>query len=73
MCVFLHAVQVVATKAQLAKAGTGLHTIISDVLREEGLLGLFRGFRASLLLCVNPAINFTVFEQVVSFPTHLGG
>jgi hypothetical protein len=39
-------------------------TTLTNVVREVGPAGLFRGFRASVLLCVNPAINYTVFEQL---------
>jgi adenine nucleotide transporter 17 len=54
----------VATKAQVATPHTGILQVVQSVLREHGLLGFFRGFQASLLLCVNPAINYTVFEQL---------
>ncbi len=55
----------VATRIQVAKPGAGgLSTVVSTVLKEDGVAGFFRGFRASVLLCINPAINYTVFEQL---------
>ena len=56
--------QVISTKVQVAKSNQGVVAVVRDVLDADGVLGFFRGFRASLLLCINPAINYTVFEQL---------
>lgn len=40
--------------------------VARDILREEGVLGLWRGLKASLVLTVNPAITYGVFERIKS-------
>ncbi|CAO1621904.1 unnamed protein product [Parajaminaea phylloscopi] len=40
--------------------------VARDILREDGVAGLWRGLKASLVLTVNPAITYGVFERVKS-------
>jgi hypothetical protein len=54
----------VATRLQVAKTRTSLPQIIREVHAESGVQGFFKGFHASLILCINPAITNTVFEQL---------
>ncbi|KAJ3194930.1 ADP/ATP carrier protein [Irineochytrium annulatum] len=35
-----------------------------EILKDEGISGLWKGLKASLVLCVNPAITYGVFERV---------
>ena len=37
---------------------------LQKLLREEGLFGLYQGTAAGLALCINPAIQFLVFERL---------
>ena len=53
-----------ATRLQVADANASLLTIIQEVYHEHGLQGFFKGFSASVILCVNPAITNTVFDQL---------
>lgn len=38
--------------------------VARDILREDGITGLWRGLRPSLVLTVNPAITYGMFERV---------
>jgi len=38
--------------------------VAKDILREDGVTGLWRGLKPSLVLTVNPAITYGVFERV---------
>lgn len=40
--------------------------VARDILRDDGITGLWRGLKASLVLTVNPAITYGVFERVKS-------
>ncbi|PWN18463.1 mitochondrial carrier [Microstroma glucosiphilum] len=40
--------------------------VAREILREDGVTGLWRGLRPSLVLTVNPAITYGVFERVKS-------
>lgn len=37
--------------------------VTRDIYREDGITGFWRGFKASLVLCSNPAITYGVFER----------
>jgi hypothetical protein len=38
--------------------------ILRDILNKEGLKGLYTGIQTNLILCINPAIDYSVFDQV---------
>ncbi|KAH6575691.1 hypothetical protein BASA62_001808 [Batrachochytrium salamandrivorans] len=40
--------------------------ILNNVVAESGLSGLWKGLKASLVLCINPAITYGVFERLRS-------
>ncbi|KAI8908979.1 mitochondrial carrier domain-containing protein, partial [Gorgonomyces haynaldii] len=44
----------------------GFFQVMSVIVKEEGLQGLWKGLNASLVLCVNPAITYGVFERLKS-------
>lgn len=57
-------VSVIATRQQTSsKAETFLGTL-RDILHDDGITGLWRGLRPSLVLCVNPAITYGMFERL---------
>jgi solute carrier family 25 (peroxisomal adenine nucleotide transporter), member 17 len=39
---------------------------IQDIIKDGGIKDLWKGLKASLILCVNPAITFGVFERIKS-------
>ncbi|SNX82643.1 related to ANT1 - peroxisomal ATP carrier [Melanopsichium pennsylvanicum] len=71
--IFTIPVSVIATRQQLgtsetAKDGKPVDEsflgVASDILKEDGVTGLWRGLKPSLVLTVNPAITYGVFERV---------
>lgn len=36
----------------------------STIIKEEGIQGLWRGIKPSLILCINPAITYGSFEKI---------
>ncbi|DBA02157.1 TPA: hypothetical protein N0F65_004792 [Lagenidium giganteum] len=58
--------EVVATRLQTSKDGAGgsIMQIIRRVHEESGLAGFYKGFQAYFVLCMQPAIQYTVFERV---------
>lgn len=59
--------EVIATKLQTGRAGHGhggVAQIVRGVFQESGVAGFYKGFRAYFVLCLQPAIQYTVFERV---------
>lgn len=57
--------EVIATRLQTgAKGSGGVLQIIRAVLKESGVAGFYKGFQAYFVLCLQPAIQYTVFERV---------
>lgn len=56
--------EVIATKLQTgAKGSGGVLQIIRGVFEESGFSGFYKGFHAYFILCLQPAIQYTVFER----------
>lgn len=57
--------EVIATKLQTGEKGSGsvLRTIRA-VFEESGVGGFYKGFSAYFVLCLQPAIQYTVFERM---------
>eukprot|EP00405_Crypthecodinium_cohnii_P023019 CAMPEP_0206480948 /NCGR_PEP_ID=MMETSP0324_2-20121206/37779_1 /ASSEMBLY_ACC=CAM_ASM_000836 /TAXON_ID=2866 /ORGANISM="Crypthecodinium cohnii, Strain Seligo" /LENGTH=325 /DNA_ID=CAMNT_0053958195 /DNA_START=122 /DNA_END=1099 /DNA_ORIENTATION=- len=56
--------EVIATKVQAeSKKHESLPVVVKRVLDKEGIRGLFKGFWYNIMLCVNPAIQNTVFDK----------
>lgn len=56
--------EVIATRLQTGAAAGGVLQIIKSVLEESGVRGFYKGFQAYFVLCLQPAIQYTVFERV---------
>lgn len=46
---------------------------MKKIVREEGVQGLWRGLQASLVLCVNPAITYGMFERLKTIALRRSG
>lgn len=67
--IFTIPVSVVATRQQLddsKTAGKSLLITASEIIRDDGPTGLWRGLKPSLVLTVNPAITYGMFERLKS-------
>jgi len=64
--VFTIPVSVVATRQQLSSSAThqSLFATTAEILKNDGLTGLWRGLKASLVLTVNPALTYGSFERL---------
>jgi len=64
--VFTIPVSVVATRQQLSSSSThqSLLGTTTEILKDDGITGLWRGLKASLVLTVNPALTYGSFERL---------
>ncbi|ORZ18825.1 mitochondrial carrier domain-containing protein [Absidia repens] len=62
-------VSVVTTRQQTlpAEERQGVLETCQTIVKEEGVSGLWRGIRPSLVLCVNPSITYGSFEKIKQF------
>ncbi|KAI9312445.1 mitochondrial carrier domain-containing protein [Dichotomocladium elegans] len=62
-------VALVTTRQQTLPASErqSLMSTCMSIVAEEGVQGLWRGVRPSLILCVNPAITYASFEKMKEF------
>lgn len=70
--IFTIPVSVVTTKQQTSRSkDNGFMMTVHQVIDEDGISGLWRGLKASLILVVNPSITYGSFERLKSlfFPT----
>lgn len=56
-------VSVIATRQQLATKNLSFRQTFQAILHDDGITGLWRGLKPSLVLCVNPAITYGMFER----------
>ena len=52
------------TKIQTDTTGAGPLALLNAMLSEKGMAGMYKGIQAYTVLCLKPAIQYTVFEQV---------
>ena len=52
------------TKIQTDATGAGPYALLTTMLSEKGMAGMYKGIQAYTVLCLKPAIQYTVFEQV---------
>jgi hypothetical protein len=57
-------INVITTRNQTSTENPTITEIVRDIYHHEGLQGLWKGLQASLVLCVNPAITYGMFERL---------
>ncbi|KAL8291892.1 hypothetical protein RQP46_002150 [Phenoliferia psychrophenolica] len=57
-------VSVIATRQQLAAKSISFMATLRAILADDGITGLWRGLKPSLVLTVNPAITYGMFERL---------
>jgi hypothetical protein len=69
--IFTIPVSVITTKQQTSEKRQSLAATAKDVIADDGISGLWRGLKASLVLVINPSITYGSFERLkkVMFPT----
>jgi len=62
-------IEVMVTKMQTTKGKINVMEIFKNILKEGNgtFAGFYKGFSSYFVLCLQPAIQFTVFEQVKAF------
>ncbi|CAG8435593.1 3699_t:CDS:2 [Ambispora gerdemannii] len=63
--IFTIPVSVITTRQQTVSAGErkDLSGTAKEIISEDGVTGLWKGLKPSLILCVNPAITYGAFER----------
>lgn len=63
--IFTIPVSVITTRQQTAKSRDrkDLMGTAKEIISEDGITGLWKGLKPSLVLCVNPAITYGAFER----------
>mmetsp|Transcript_6387 Transcript_6387/g.8452 ORF Transcript_6387/g.8452 Transcript_6387/m.8452 type:complete len:335 (+) Transcript_6387:45-1049(+) len=56
--------EVVATKLQTSTQNETAYAIIQTILRKNGIAGFYKGWAAYTVLCLKPAIQYTVYEKL---------
>ena len=57
--------EIAQTRLQLNPAeNRSIASILGSIYYQEGIKGLYSGFRTNIVLCINPAIDYTVFDQI---------
>jgi adenine nucleotide transporter 17 len=59
-------VSVIATRQQLASKSEHKSVLATgaEIVREDGIRGLWKGLKPSLVLTINPAITYGAFERL---------
>jgi hypothetical protein len=55
---------IVTTRQQTNSEKLSIIDTIKTIIQDDGIQDLWKGLRASLVLCVNPAITFGMFERI---------
>lgn len=57
-------VSVIATRQQLSNKSVSIVETLKSILADDGITGLWRGLKPSLVLTINPAITYGMFERL---------
>lgn len=57
-------VSVIATRQQIADKALSIPETFRAILADDGVTGLWRGLKPSLVLTINPAITYGMFERL---------
>ncbi|ODV70349.1 mitochondrial carrier [Hyphopichia burtonii NRRL Y-1933] len=61
---FTMPIGVITTQQQTDKTHKSLYQLTREVLDQDGVCGLWRGLRVSLVLCINPSITYGSYERL---------
>lgn len=61
------------TRMTVTKSDKSTFAMILQIIRDDGILALFKGLRPALVLVSNPIIQYTVFEQLKNLILGLQG
>ncbi|CCE83671.1 Piso0_004256 [Millerozyma farinosa CBS 7064] len=61
---FTMPIGVITTQQQTDKSARPWYRLVKEVLEQDGVSGLWRGLRVSLVLCINPSITYGSYERL---------
>ncbi|RCK60722.1 Peroxisomal adenine nucleotide transporter 1 [Candida viswanathii] len=61
---FTMPIGVITTQQQTDKNHKNVFQLIKEILDQDGITGLWRGLRVSLVLCINPSITYGSYERL---------
>ncbi|CAI5757460.1 unnamed protein product [Candida verbasci] len=61
---FTMPIGVITTQQQTDKQHKNFIQLIKEILDQDGITGLWRGLRVSLVLCINPSITYGSYERL---------
>ncbi|KAG7665278.1 ANT1 [[Candida] subhashii] len=61
---FTMPIGVITTQQQTDKHHRTLLQLIKEILAQDGVTGLWRGLRVSMVLCINPSITYGSYERL---------
>ncbi|QLQ78228.1 hypothetical protein HG537_0A04750 [Torulaspora globosa] len=61
------------TRMTVAKSNKSTISMMLKIIRDDGILALFKGLKPALILVTNPIIQYTVFEQLKNFVLNVQG
>ena len=62
--IFVNPLSVIQTRIIASKRSIGLLNMAMTIIRKEGLLALYKGIIPTFILCINPAIQYLVFDNL---------
>lgn len=67
---FTMPIGVLTTQQQTSKEKKNLFTLAKEIIEDDGITGLWKGLKVSLVLCVNPSITYGTYERLrqIFFP-----
>lgn len=61
---FTMPIGVITTQQQTDRTHKSLYQLTKDILDHDGITGLWKGLRVSLVLCINPSITYGSYERL---------
>lgn len=61
---FTMPIGVITTQQQTDKTHKNLYQLCREILDQDGITGLWRGLRVSMVLCINPSITYGSYERL---------
>ena len=55
---------VLTTKLATDKTNASAFVIMSNLMSEKGIAGMYKGYQAFFVLCLKPSIQYTIFEKL---------
>jgi len=68
---FVNPLSVIQTRIIASKKSISILSMALSIIKKEGLFGLYKGIIPTFILCMNPAIQYLVFDNLKIFYSNL--